>query len=76
MSGELAGRYFDQASADRNNAAIRSLAATRNLAFTDLRKATQGDGLTVDGVHLTAAAYGQWREIVRRNIYSALGCMD
>ena len=25
MSGELAGRYFDQASADRNNAAIRSL---------------------------------------------------
>ena len=53
-SGKLAGRYFDQASADRNNAAIRSLAAARNLPFVDLRSAMHGDGLTVDGIHLTA----------------------
>jgi lysophospholipase L1-like esterase len=76
MSGALAGRYFDQASADRNNAAIRSLAAARNLPFIDLRNAMHGDSLTVDGIHLTAAAYRQWREAVRRNIYSALGCID
>jgi lysophospholipase L1-like esterase len=76
MSGELAGRYFDQASADRNDTAIRSLAAARNLPFVDLRSAMHGDGLTVDGIHLTAAAYRQWREAVQRNIYSALGCID
>jgi lysophospholipase L1-like esterase len=76
MSGELASRYFDQASADRNNAAIRSLAAARNLPFVDLRGAMHGDGLTVDGIHPTAAAYRQWREAVRRNIYSALGCIE
>ena len=76
MSGKLAGRYFDQASADRNNAAIRSLAAARNLPFVDLRSAMHGDGLTVDGIHLTAAAYQQWREAIRRNIYSALGCIE
>jgi hypothetical protein len=39
------------------HAAIRSLAADRFLTYIDLRKAMQGDGLTVDGVHLTAAAY-------------------
>jgi len=76
MSGELAGRYFDQAAADRNNAAIRSLSAARNLPFIDLRNAMHGDSLTVDGIHLTAAAYRQWREAVQRNIYSALGCID
>ena len=76
MSGKLADRYFDQASADRNNAAIRWLAAARNLPFVDLRSAMHGDGLTVDGIHLTAAAYQQWREAVRRNIYSALGCIE
>ena len=76
MSGKLADRYFDQASADRNNAAIRWLAAARNLPFVDLRSAMHGDGLTVDGIHLTAAAYHQWREAVRRNIYSALGCIE
>ena len=76
MSGELAGRYFDQASADRNNAAIRSLAAARNLPFVDLRNAMHGDSLTVDGIHLTAAAYRQWREAIRRNIYSALSCIE
>jgi len=43
MSGELAGRYFEQASADRNNAAIRSLAAARNLPFVDLRSAMNGE---------------------------------
>ena len=76
MSGELAGRYFDQASADRNNDAIRSLAAARNLPFVDLRNVMHGDRLTVDGIHLTAAAYRQWREAVRRNIHSALGCIE
>jgi lysophospholipase L1-like esterase len=76
MSGELADRYFDQASADRNNAAIRSLAAARNLPFIDLRNAMHGESLTVDGIHLTAAGYRQWREAVRRNIYSALGCIE
>ena len=76
MSGELADRYFDQASADRNNAAIRSLAAARNLPFIDLRNAMDGESLTVDGIHLTAAGYRQWREVVRRNIYSALGCIE
>ena len=76
MSGELADRYFDQASADRNNAAIRSLAAARNLPFIDLRNAMDGESLTVDGIHLTAAGYRQWREAVRRNIYSALGCVE
>ena len=76
MGGELAGRYFDQHSADRNNAAIRSLATARNLPFIDLRNALHGDSLTVDGIHLTAAAYRQWREAVRRNIYSALGCVE
>lgn len=76
MSGELAGRYFDQASADRNNTAIRSLAAARHLPFIDLHNAMHGDSLTVDGIHLTAAAYRQWREAVRRNIYSALGCVE
>jgi lysophospholipase L1-like esterase len=75
-SGELAGRYFSQDSADRNNGAIRSLAAARNLPFIDLRGAMHGASLTIDGVHLTAAAYRQWREAVRRNIYSALGCVD
>jgi lysophospholipase L1-like esterase len=76
MSGELAGRYFDQASANRNNAAIRSLAAARHLPFVDLRNAMHGDGLTVDGIHLTAAAYRQWREAIRRNVNSALGCVE
>jgi len=68
MSGKLAGRYFDAASAERNNAAFRALATTRHLPFIDLRSAMHGDGLTVDGVHLTAAGYGQWREVVRHNI--------
>jgi lysophospholipase L1-like esterase len=76
MNGELAGRYFDQRSADQNNAAIRSFAAARNLPFIDLRSAMHGDGLTVDGIHLTPAAYRQWREVVRRNVYSALGCTE
>jgi lysophospholipase L1-like esterase len=76
MGGELAGRYFDQASADRNNAAIRSLAAARHLPFVDLRSAMHGDSLTVDGIHLTAGGYRQWREAVQRNIASALGCID
>jgi len=42
----------------------------------DLRTAMHGDGLTVDGINRTAAAYRQWREAVRRTIYSALGCIE
>jgi hypothetical protein len=76
MGGELASRYFDQASANRNNAAIYSLATTRNLPFIDLRNAMHEDSLTIVGIHLTADAYHQWREAVRRNIYSALGCIE
>lgn len=76
MGGALADRYFDSTSADRNNAAIRSLAASKNLPFINLRGAIHGDNRTVDGVHLTADAYRQWREVVRRNIYSALGCVE
>jgi lysophospholipase L1-like esterase len=76
MSGELASRYFDQASADRNNAAIRSLSVTRNLPFVDLRSAMHGGDLTIDGIHPTAVAYRQWRDAVQHNIYSALGCIE
>ena len=76
MGGELADHYFDSTSADRNNAAIRSLAASRNLPFINLRNAIQGDNRTVDGVHLTADSYRQWREVVRRNVYSALSCVE
>jgi lysophospholipase L1-like esterase len=46
------------------------------MLFIDLRSAMHGDGLTVDGIHLTAAAYQQSRKAVRRNIYSALGCIE
>jgi len=61
----------DQTSADRNNAAIRSLATVRNLPFIDLHNAMHGNSLTVDGVHLTAAAYGQWRERSAQYLLSA-----
>lgn len=76
MRGELASRYFDEGSADRNNAEIHSLATARNLPFIDLHSAMHGGDLTIDGIHPTAAGYGQWREAVRRNIYSALGCIE
>ncbi|MGY3549416.1 MULTISPECIES: SGNH/GDSL hydrolase family protein [unclassified Bradyrhizobium] len=76
MNGKLASRDFDPASAEKNDAAIRALAAARHLPFVDLRSAMRGESLTLDGIHLSAAGYRQWREAIRRNIVSSLGCVE
>jgi hypothetical protein len=45
----------------QNDAIIRKIAATNNLDFIDLRNDVGGDHQTVDGIHLNAAGYNQWR---------------
>lgn len=74
MNGSLAKTYFDQPSGDRNDASVRMIAGARSLPFIDLRKDLHGSNLTVDGVHLNAAGYDQWRVVVLAHIRSSLGC--
>ena len=53
----------------RFNHGLRPLAERKGCAFVDLCAAYEKDGaldpaLTVDGVHLNAAAYGPWAELI------------
>jgi len=47
-----------------------------NLDFIDLRNDVRGDHQTIDGIHLNAAGYDQWREAVLSHIRSSLGCTE
>jgi lysophospholipase L1-like esterase len=74
MSGELAKAYFEPASGDAVDDSIRHSAMTRNLPFVDLRHDINGEKLTIDGIHLNAAGYAQWRAALLSRIRSSLGC--
>lgn len=74
MTGALAAGSFDQNAGDRTDAAIRKIAAARNLPFVDLRNDMRGEHLTNDGIHLSAAGYRQWQSDVLSQIRSSLGC--
>lgn len=76
MKGELAASYFDQAAADSNNTIIRKVAAANNLDFIDLHNDIRGDHQTLDGIHLNAAGYTQWRGAVLSHVRSSLGCFE
>jgi lysophospholipase L1-like esterase len=76
MTGALAKGYFKPALGDGNDAAIRGIAAKRKLSFVDLRNDISGMGLTVDGIHLNAAGYTQWRDDILSHVRSSIGCSE
>jgi lysophospholipase L1-like esterase len=76
MNGALAKGFINQASGDRNDAGIRTIAETRKLSFIDLRHDIHGEGLTRDGIHLNAAGYAQWRDDIVSHIMSSIGCSE
>jgi lysophospholipase L1-like esterase len=74
MGGALAKTYFDSNVSKKNNAIIRSVASNRSVDFVDLQKAISGEHLTVDGIHLTPAAYREWLPAIVNEAAKLLGC--
>lgn len=74
MSGQLALQYFDRAAIDRHDAKIRAIAKQRSVDFIDIRSEASTNGMTVDGVHLTAAGYKPWGAAILSGVESELGC--
>jgi lysophospholipase L1-like esterase len=74
MSGALAKAYFDSDFSKKNDAAIRSIALSRSVDFVDVQTAVVGEHLTVDGIHLTPAAYREWVPAIVDAAEKTLGC--
>lgn len=74
MDGALANRYFDSDLSKKNDEAIRQIASNRSVGFVDLRAAIIGEHLTVDGIHLTPAAYRKWIPAIIQEATRILGC--
>lgn len=74
MTGALAKSYFDSDFSRKNDAAIRSVALSRSVGFVDVQAAVAGEHLTVDGIHLTPSAYGEWLLAIVNAAEETLGC--
>lgn len=71
--GYLSDSLFDQESGEKINNKLKSIAHESKLLFIDLRW-RHSDVQTVDGIHLTPAAYNHWKSAVIQSVRKSLAC--
>lgn len=65
---------YDSEAAERENMTIEAEARARNAPFIDFQSAMQGNGLTLDGVHLSPEGYRLWGGALIPAVKAVLGC--